>query len=55
MRISLVKVDRRKVFLKGRLTSVDGETLYSEAEALYIIDRSMKKLKLGEEMVDAFD
>jgi len=55
MRVKLVGVERRKVFLKGTLESPDGKTVYSEAEALYVIDKSMKRLKLGEEMGDAFD
>jgi len=46
MRIFLKEIEGRKVKLVGRLESEDGKTLYSEASALYIIDRSMRKIPM---------
>jgi len=55
MRIHLEKIERRKVLLKGRLESRDGKTVYSEATALYIIDRSMTKMRLEKELAAFVD
>jgi len=55
MRVTLDKIERRKVMLKARLESKDGEIMYSEATALYIIDKSMKKMKLGPELTKFID
>mmetsp|Transcript_21523 Transcript_21523/g.44881 ORF Transcript_21523/g.44881 Transcript_21523/m.44881 type:complete len:233 (-) Transcript_21523:47-745(-) len=52
MRIKLDKIERRKVMLKGRLESHDGKVVYSEATALYIVDRSMTKMKIEEDLKD---
>ena len=48
MRIYVQGVEGRKVKLVGKLESEDGSKLYSEASALYIIDRSMKKMDVGD-------
>ena len=45
----------RKVLLKGRLESPDGKTVYSEATALYIVDRSMTKMKIEDDLKDFVD
>ena len=50
MRIKLEGIEGRKVKLVGRLESLDGKVLYSEATALYVIDRRMKKLPLGPDL-----
>jgi acyl-coenzyme A thioesterase PaaI-like protein len=47
IRVFVKSVEGRKVHLVGRLESEDGQTLYSEASALYIIDRSLRKLDIG--------
>ena len=38
--ISLEKLEGRKIFLKGEMTSIDGSVLYSEAESLYILAKT---------------
>jgi acyl-coenzyme A thioesterase PaaI-like protein len=48
LRVFLDRIEGRKVFLWARLESADGGTVYSEATALYIVDRRLKKMKLGE-------
>ena len=50
MRVQLVGIEWRKVSLKARLESKDGKVVYSEATALYIVDRSLKKMNLGPEL-----
>jgi len=40
MRVYLTKIERRKLFFKARLESIDGEILYSEASSLFIMART---------------
>ncbi|GMI57446.1 hypothetical protein TeGR_g2204 [Tetraparma gracilis] len=46
LKVWLEGIEGRKVKLRGRLQSEGGEVVYSEASALFIIDRSMKKISI---------
>ena len=50
IRVFLESIEGRKVKLRARLESKDGTVVYSDATALYIVDRSLTKMKLGPEL-----